>query len=105
MRLGEHQEAFCLDLGKLIIYAYGLGYRIRLGDVWAKDGHKKNSQHYKKLAADCNLFIDGEYIKDDRGHDVLGKYWEELDPVYNRWGGRYDDANHYERMETAWREE
>ena len=104
MRLGEHQEYFCSDLGKLITYAYGLGYRIRMGDVFAHDGHKDGSQHYKKLAADLNLFIEGEYIKDERGHDLLGKFWEELDE-HNRWGGRYDDANHYERMETLWREE
>lgn len=101
MRLGEHQEVFADHLGKLICYAYEIGYHIRMGDVWAHDRHKDDSQHYKKLAADLNLFIDGEYIRDDRGHKVLGEFWESLDPL-NRWGGRYDDANHYERMEKSW---
>ena len=101
MRLGEHQEAFTLDLGKLIIWAYDQGYRIRTGDVHAHDGHKDDSQHYKKLAADLNLFMNGDFITSTAGHKPLGDYWESLDE-HNRWGGRYNDGNHYERMEELW---
>ena len=102
MRLGEHQEQFSRDLAELIIHAYTEGYTIRMGDVFAHDGHKKGSQHYKKLAADLNLFLDGIFITSTEGHKPLGEYWESLDDL-NRWGGRYEDGNHYERMQEPWR--
>ncbi len=102
MRLGEHQEAFSRDLAELIIHAYAEGYKIRRPKVFAKTGHKKGSQHYKGLAADLNLFLDGIYITSTEGHKSLGDYWESLDDL-NRWGGRYEDGNHYERMQEPWR--
>jgi len=91
MTLGQTQEAFSLMLGKLIIFAYKQGYKIRMGDVFARDGHKANSNHYIKLAADINLFKDGEFLQDDTGHDELHDYWDTLG------GGRRieDDMNHY----------
>lgn len=101
MSLGTEQEEFTRDLGLLLVWYYGRGYRIRMGDVWAKEGHKDNSQHYKKLAADLNLFMGGEYLTETSDHEAGGKYWESLDPK-NRWGGRYEDGNHYERMEDGW---
>lgn len=103
MRLGEHQEYFAGDLGKLLVHAYALGYRVRMGDVLAHDGHKDGSQHYKKLAADLNLFLEGDYLTKTSDHQVLGDYWESLDDL-NRWGGRYNDGNHYERIEGGWRD-
>ena len=101
MRLGEHQERFAEDYGKLLTWLHANGYSARLGDVLAEDGHKENSQHYKKLAADINLFYDGDFLTRTKDHKPLGDYWESLDPL-NRWGGRYDDGNHYERMEEPW---
>lgn len=104
MKLGKHQEAFSQDLAKLILFAYQQGYRIRLGDVWSKAkyrAHKHNSQHYKKLASDLNLFRDGRFLQSSKDHHELGDYWESLS-AENRWGGRYQDGNHYERMDTGW---
>ena len=58
-------------LGKLINEVYSKGYKIRIGDVLARDSdknpdgtrtHKSNSQHYKKLAVDINLFKDGVFL-------------------------------------------
>ena len=71
--------------------------------MWAKDGHKKNSLHYAKCAGDLNLFKDGEYLTDTESHRFLGEFWESLNPE-NRWGGRYSDGNHYERVPGGWRD-
>ena len=102
MSLGNEQEEFSRCLGQLIVRIYANGYRIRMGDVWAREGHKKNSQHYKKLAADINLFKDGDYLTKTEDHKSFGEYWESLH-THNRWGGRYDDGNHYERIQGGWR--
>jgi len=91
MNLGEKQRAFSKALAQLILYAYEIGYEISMGDVWAKTGHKVNSNHYIRLAADINLFKDGVYLTDGSGHDKLHDYWDTL-------GGakRIDrDLNHY----------
>ena len=92
--LGSKQETFSYMLAQLIIYAYGKGYRIRMGDVWAKDGHVPGSFHYLKLAADVNLFKDGEYLTETSDHLFLGEFWESIGGT---WGGRFKrkDGNHY----------
>ena len=79
-------------LGILILKAYGLGFEITMGDVWAHDGHKENSKHYSRLAADLNLFKDGKWLTDGEGHDTLHDYWDEIG------GGKRigHDLNHYE---------
>ena len=102
MSLGHEQEEFARDLGILIGWYYGQGYRVRMGDVFAHDGHKDNSQHYKKLAADLNLFLDEKFLTKTKDHVAGGTFWESIDPK-NRWGGRYKDGNHYERIEGGWR--
>lgn len=101
MTLGENQECFARDLGLLLCFIISRGYNVRMGDVFAHDGHKAGSQHYKKLAADINLFLNGDYLTETSDHQEIGDYWEALDP-HNRWGGRYEDGNHYERMEQLW---
>ena len=91
MSLGEKQRAFSKALAQLILYAYEQGYEISMGDVWAKTGHKVNSNHYIRLAADLNLFKNGVYLTDGTGHAILHDYWDTL-------GGakRIDkDLNHY----------
>jgi len=65
------------------------------GDLWAKTGHKQNSNHYNRLAIDLNLFTkEGSYITDSLAHKPFGEYWESLHPLC-RWGGRFNDGNHY----------
>ncbi len=106
MSLGKNQEHFAYDFARLILHAYHKCYAIRIGDVWAKSGegrrHKKSSIHYKKCAGDLNLFKDGKYLTGTEDHRFLGDFWESLSPE-NRWGGRYDDGNHYERVPGGWR--
>jgi hypothetical protein len=99
MTLREKQSRFAQLVGRLIIYAYDMGYQLTFGDAWAKKGegrrHSKNSFHYKRLAIDFNLFKDGKYLDKTEDHKRLGEYWEKLD-VNARWGGRWNDGNHYE---------
>lgn len=90
--LGQRQEEFSHKLGKLLIFAYEKGYKIRMGDVLANEGHKPNSNHYIKLAADLNLFKDGFYLAATEDHIELGEYWESIG---GSWGGRFGDGNHY----------
>jgi len=92
MTLGKKQEKFSLMLSRLIAYIYKMGYQVRMGDVWAHDGHKENSNHYIKLAADINLFKDGKYLTETEDHKLFGKFWEEMG---GSWGGKYQDGNHY----------
>jgi len=68
------------------------GYTPLLG----KDGlkHKENSLHYEGLAADIDLFMGDAYLTGTSDHRQFGEFWESLD-VSCRWGGRFQDGNHY----------
>lgn len=111
MSRNQHQLAFTQDQSKLDNYLFSLdGYGYTDGDAWSREeyrtragrrAHKRNSQHYKRLARDKLLFIHGEYQTTTAAHYILGKYWESLSP-YNRSGARYSDGNHYERLEYLW---
>jgi len=92
-------------LPRLINKAHELGFNIRGGDLFRdprafgmmgdKKGYgHKNSCHKLKIAIDLNLFKDGEYISSTEGHRELGEWWEQQDPNA-RWGGRFNDGNHY----------
>jgi len=97
MSLQPQQSKFMLFLSHLILYAYNEGYELTGGDLWAKTGHKKNSNHYDRLAIDLNLFKDGGWLTKTKDHISLGRYWESLDPDC-RWGGGWGDGNHYEML-------
>lgn len=62
------------------------------------------SYHLEGLAFDAvfDLFIEGfwEYQKSTVAYLDLGLYWESLSPN-NRWGGRYSDGNHFERLHST----
>jgi len=94
MSLVNKQSKFTFALARLLLYAESLGYQVTLGDAYATTGHIEGSFHYKRLAIDLNLFIDGEYIRDSRGHDRLGVFWKLLG---GSWGGDFPnkDFNHY----------
>ncbi len=93
-RLREQQSEFALMTAELIIWAYKKGYNITFGDAYAKDGHSKNSFHYKRLAIDLNLFKDGKYLQNTEDHAPLGAKWVEMGGT---WGGNFKnkDGNHY----------
>lgn len=95
-RLRRKQTEFAKAVPQLIDAAFEMGYEVTLGDAY-RDPRcpygSKSSKHHRRLAIDLNLFRDGEYIKDHRGHNELGDFWESIGGI---WGGRFDDPNHYE---------
>lgn len=105
MRLGEKQELFATLVPRLIDKAHELGFKIRLGDLFRDKrvfgeigehkgyGHK-NSCHKLKLAIDLNLFKNGNWVQQTEGHRELGEWWENQHELC-RWGGRFNDGNHY----------
>ena len=90
--LRRKQSKFVHMTALLILHAEQLGYELTFGDAWAKDRHKAGSFHYKRLAIDLNLFLDGVYLTDTESHTPLGRYWESIGGT---WGGRFRDGNHY----------
>jgi len=110
MRLRELQEIFALNVASLINRIFLRGYTCTLGEalrpsamakIYAKQkkGIRK-SLHCIKLAIDINLFLNGRYLSSSEAHREFGEFWEELHSN-NRWGGRYDDGNHYEMLLKA----
>lgn len=56
-------------------------------------GHPK-SGHKLRLAVDLNLFRDSKFLDSTEAHRELGEWWEKQHPLA-RWGGRFNDGNHY----------
>ena len=109
MNLSDKQRLFAQDVAKLITYIFEKGYSCTLGEVYRtaeqaawyadKGSGIKDSLHCKRLAVDINLFSPkGEYLTRSEEHTPFGEYWESLSDK-NRWGGRFNDGNHYERQE------
>jgi len=106
MTLGQKQELFARLFVQHLAWLHSLpGVETRLGDVFAREGHRDGSNHYIKLAGDINLFIGGVYITTTEGHSFSGRKWESLHEL-TRWGGNWDkdetagepgedDGNHY----------
>ena len=105
MSLRKKQSEFARLVGKLILKAYDLGYEVTLGDAYRDPrvhgamGVRKSYSHPKsahkiRLAIDLNLFKNGEFLEQSEDHRPLGEWWEKQHPQA-RWGGRFDDGNHY----------
>ena len=94
MGLRQRQSKFVRMVADLILYADCKGYELTFGDAYAKSGHSRKSFHYKRLAIDLNLFIDGTYQTSTKSHKKLGKYWKAMGGT---WGGDFKrpDGNHY----------
>jgi len=117
MRLSDHQAAFTQDVAALIRMAPHImpNHRVRLS--YAERSieeqarlHDKNphgaappgkSQHNSRLAVD--LILDRrtetgwQWLSKSSHYLKLGQQWEMLS-LWNRWGGRYSDGNHFERL-------
>lgn len=110
------QHLFMMDIVRLLQFAWNKGFVTTFGEafrtqeqqeIYVKTGKSKtlDSYHLKRLALDLNIFKDGR-LATKAECDVLGKFWEDLDPK-NRWGGNFDrdwtkkdnflDAPHFER--------
>ena len=105
MTLRQLQVDFARLVPRLINRAFALGYEVTLGDAYrdprvhGEMGVRKSyshprSAHKVRLALDLNLFRDGPYLEGSAEHRPLGEWWEKQHPLA-RWGGRFDDGNHY----------
>jgi len=97
MKLSERQAKLAEMTALLIQYAKLLDYSITYGDAYSKlefGVHSFNSFHYKRLAVDFNLFIDGVYQTTTEAHKPLGEFWKFIGGT---WGGDFEepDGNHY----------
>jgi len=105
LSLRTTQSEFAKLVPRLIDKAFELGYEVTLGDSFRDPrvfgelgvklgyGHPK-SAHKQRLAIDLNLFKDGKFLETTEDHRLLGEWWEKQHPLA-RWGGRFQDANHY----------
>lgn len=105
MTRGEKQRLFARLLPGLLNQAHAMGYEVTIGDafrapaVFGRLGESKGygcprSAHKNRMAIDLNLFKDGKYLTETADHQPLGEWWESLHPLC-RWGGRFNDGNHY----------
>ena len=102
MTLRQKQSQFAKLIGQLMTWISSKGeYEVTFGDFWASNRHVRDSFHYKRLAADLNLFINGKYQTTTKAHKPLGSYWKSLHPDCT-WGGDFKrkDGNHYSYGET-----
>jgi len=92
--LRQKQSRFVMMVAELINHAHSLGYEMTWGHAWRSPACTVGSEvslHRKRLAVDFNLFIDGKWIQDGRGHDELHDFWDEIGGAERIKG----DANHY----------
>ena len=105
MTLGEKQRLFARLTTALQQKMLDDGYEFTYGDAYRDPrvhgtyGHKGSYSHPKsthkvRLAKDYNLFKDGEYLMLTQDHRPFGEWWEKQHELC-RWGGRFNDGNHY----------
>jgi len=93
--LRQKQTRFAWMTAALLLHARTIGYELTLANVKLEDyaKHKKEGKHPQGLALDWNLFVNSKWLKSTAAHRSLGEYWESIG---GRWGGRWEDGNHYE---------
>lgn len=105
MTLGEKQRLFTKLVANLLEFIHSRGHETTFGDAFRDPrafGHigesgpygHKSSAHKHRLAIDINLFLDGKYLTSDKDHEPFGVWWESQHELC-RWGGRFQDGNHY----------
>jgi hypothetical protein len=98
MKLKEKQFLFAELEAKLILRMRHLGYKPVKGYCFRCQDcpvGKKKSLHKLCLATDIELHNnDGKYLTKTEDHEQFGIWWEKQHPLC-RWGGRFDDGNHY----------
>jgi hypothetical protein len=105
MGLITKQSDFARLVASLLTRAFEMGYQVTLGDAYRDPrvhsafgvvgGYgRSKSCHKLRLAIDLNLFKDGKFLSTTEDHRPLGEWWAEQDPRC-RWGGLFNDGNHY----------
>jgi len=102
----DKQWTFLKNVAALIHWAERRGYKLTGGDLY-RDSRceygSKSSLHRQRLAIDLNLFVNGEYQETGDYHWEMGKVWESWPNC--KWGGRFQDSNHYEWSDAEWQDE
>lgn len=105
MTLGDKQKLFARLVPRLLDKLHELGLEATLGDAYRDPrvhgpvgtklgyGHPK-SAHKQRLAIDINIFKDGVYQTTEAWYKELGEWWEKQHDLA-RWGGRFQDPNHF----------
>lgn len=106
MKLSAKRILFSRLLSELILWASKEGLDLAIDQVKRTESEAKanaakgtgiaNSLHLIGLAADLNLYINGEYQTTTEAHKKIGEYWKSLHPLCC-WGGDFSkpDGNHY----------
>lgn len=104
LSLRQKQSLFAQLVARLIIEADRQGFAVTFAEAYRSPEEAARlaklgkgiaaSLHTQRLAIDLNLFRDGEYLTSTEAHRPLGEWWERQDP-FCRWGGRFNDGNHY----------
>lgn len=105
MTLGDLQRLFSRLITEHSQWLLDQGYEFTDGDAYrdprshGKIGERiaygrRNSNHKRRLARDINLFKDRKWLTKTSDHEFSGKKWESRHPLC-RWGGRFNDGNHY----------
>jgi len=98
MKLREKQSAFALAVAKLIVWIYEQGWEVTVADFNRPDqlGHMPDSCHYLRLAADLNLFVNGQWMDHYCPEwQAIGAKWKTMGE-FAAWGGDFKskDLNH-----------
>lgn len=109
MTLRNNQTAFTWMLAEFLLWCRDNGYEITLGEVYRteeqqvihmKAGRSKTmkSKHRERLAADLNLFINGQLATVEQ-YRPLGEKWEQLGGT---WGGRFGVKTEEYALKIGW---
>jgi len=100
-KLLHNQFLFSTCLQRLIKFGNDNGYEFTFGEVYRTDYQQKEyirkglsktakSLHLIRLAADLNIFYNGQLLKLSSDILPLGNYWKSLS-VNNVWGGDFNN--------------
>ena len=109
MTLGQTQEIFSVNVGKLLLFADVNGFNPRLREcqrtieqqeIYLKKGKSRTrySAHLDSLAVDIYFTKNGKLLESKEDLQILGAYWESLH-TKNEWGGNWTsflDCPHFE---------
>lgn len=98
------QQEYALALAELVVWIYDQGWAVTFGEGYVRDTdsrdgdhdgpHRADGGHYKRLATDINLFVDGEWVREST-HPAwaqIHQHWLSLHPAA---GLIAHDANHF----------
>ena len=100
--LGQMQREFAICFARLIVWIYDQGWQVTFSEGYIGDSidkasedtpHKRTGNHFRKLAVDINLFINGVLISNGNhsAWRAIHRCWATLHPDAREVPG---DANH-----------